>query len=138
ATFGVVFFTGLNAVWEANYPSMFSFGVCFTLFSLSVIGGIVALIWQGKHRVHGGTATMIWLLVITFVIGGGIIDYVYTVTNFAAQVEAQVRAGTHPAAMMNFVTPFQLRSMPGFNKVLWSYGIWSVVLGLFGLIFVFM
>jgi hypothetical protein len=138
ATFGVVFLTGLNAIWEVNYPSTLSYGVCVTLFALSVVGGIASLVWQGKHRVHRGAATMTWFLVVTFVIGGGIIDYVYTVTNFASQINARAQAGTPRPAMMNFVTPFQMRPMPGFEKVLWSYGIWSVVLGLTGLIFVFM
>jgi hypothetical protein len=43
-----------------------------------------------------------------------------------------------PPATFSFITPFQLRPMAGFDRVLWSYGIWSVLLGLAGLIFVFM
>jgi hypothetical protein len=105
-----------------------------------VIGGIAALIWQGRHRVHRGAATMIWFLVITFVIGGGIVDYVYTMSNFFVQAQPHGDPGfpTGRPATMSWVTPFQMRSMLGFNAVLWSYGIWSVVLGLIGLVFVFM
>ena len=135
ATFGVVFLGGLNAIWEVNYPSIFAYGVCVTLFGLSVIGGIASLIWQGKHRVHRGAATMIWFLVITFVVGGGILDYVYTMSNFVAQVD---KIRTSPPRIFHFLTPFQLRAMPGFNTVLWTYGIWSVLLGLFGLVFIFL
>ena len=131
--FAAVLLSGLNAIWEVNHPSGLSMGILLGLFFVTVVGGIVALVRQVRHRVHGGAALMTWLVVITFVIGMGSVDYAF------AMVEAfgQARAG-RPPLRVDFVSPFELRHMAGFDVVLWTFGICALLLGLLGLIFVFM
>jgi hypothetical protein len=135
-TFGAVLLSGLNAVWEVNYPSLTSYSLLLALFGLSVVIGIVALVRQARHHVHRGAFALIWVQVITFVLGAGGIDYVFTMVNIfnRARTEPQSR----PPTIVNFLSPFQLRHMTGFDAVLWSYGVWALLLGLLGLIFVFM
>ncbi len=137
-TFALVLLTGLNAIWEVNFPSTISFAIFVAFFSLSAVLGLIALVRKGKRRVHRGAATMVWLLMISFVMGGSTLTYVYSMVGFIARVDSQVEAHGPPPPAFDFLSPFQMRHMPGFSAVLWSYGILSVVMALLGLIFVFM
>lgn len=133
--FAVALLTGLNAIWEVNYPSSVSYGSLLSLFTVSVIGGIVGIVRQARHRVHFGTALVTWLLVMTFVIGMGGVEYVFTMIDAFTRARANPRS---PPATFDLVSPFELRHMTGFDPVLWTFGVWAILLGLLGLIFVFL
>jgi uncharacterized membrane protein len=136
-TFVLVLFAGLNAIWEVNYSSSWSFIVLVTLFCVSTVCGVLALILQGKHRVHRGAAVMIWLLVLSFIIGGAGLEYAFSMVSFVRRPWSPRRRG-QPPATFDFLSPFQMRAMPDFAAVLWVYGAWSILLGLVGLIFALM
>lgn len=131
-TFGLVLLSGLNAIWEVNHPSTISFAILIGLFGASVVSGIVALVRQARHRVHRWAAAAIWVLVITFILGGGGIDYAFSMISLVNSAKAQPHS--QPPVMMNFVTPFEMRNMAGFDQVLWIYGGWAILLALLGLI----
>lgn len=133
--FTMVVLTGLSAIWEANQPSTGSLTLLVILFALSVITGIVTLVRQAWHRVHFGAALVTWFVVITFVLGMGGVDYVFTMV----QVFNEARTNRHPPSpVMDFLSPSALRQVAGFDTVLWVLGVWALLLGLLGLIFVFM
>ena len=92
------------------------------------------MVRQAKHRVHTGAALLTWVLVVTFVVGMGGVDYVFTLI----QAFNQGRTNPGSAPTLNFLSPFELRHMAGFDGVLWTFGIWALLLGLLGLIFIFM
>jgi hypothetical protein len=135
-TFGVVLLSGLNAIWEVNYPSTASYTLLLALFGLSIVSGVIALVRQARRRVHGGAVALIWVLVITFVLGAGGIDYVFTMVNIFNRARTESSPG--PPTMVNMLNPFQMRPMAGFDSVLWIYGALAILLGLLGLIFAFM
>jgi len=135
-TFIFAIFTGLLAIWDANFPSTASFTIFMIVFCLSAISGIAAIVRQTKRPVHGGAAAMIWLLVISYVAGGAWVNIGFS---FADQVLRMTPSGGKGSQFGDVpfreIGPYQMRQMLGFEYVLWMIGIFSVLLGIVGLIF---
>lgn len=125
--FILVVFTGAVALWEANFNST-AFLTFVILFALVAISGIIAVVRQARRRVHGVAAGMVWVVVISYVVGG---VWVNTGYSFIEQLDTN-------STPFREISPFQMRQMVGFDYVLWAYGILSLVVGLIGLIFTLM
>ncbi len=121
-------FTGAVGLWEASFNST-AFLTFLILFGLVSVAGIVAIVRQAKHRVHGVAAGMVWVVVIGYVVGG---IWVNTAYSFLEQLDFE------HARPFRELSPFKMRQMGGFDYVLWAYGILSLVVGLIGLIFTLM
>ena len=138
ASFALVLLSGLTAIWEAIYPSNVSLIGLTVLFSASSVCAIIALIRQARRRVHRGAAAVAWVIAIGNIIGVVAVNMAYTM--FDAIVQARIHAATHARGPLFIapLTPFRLRHMPGFQNVLWTYGVVAVLLALVGLVFALM
>jgi hypothetical protein len=126
--FILVVFTGAAGLWEARFNST-AFVTFLILFGLVAVAGIVAIVRQANHRVHGVAAGMVWVVVIGYVVGG---IWVNTAYSFLEHIDLE------HTRLFRELSPFKMRQMGGFNYVLWAYGILSLVVGLIGLIFTLM
>ena len=107
------------------------------IFCLAAGLGIAALVRQAKWSVHPVAAALIWVLVISYIAGGAWLNTGYSL---ADQIFRQMQHGTDLERQAPFreISPYYMRHMGGFDYVLWAFGIFSVMLGLLGLIFAFM
>jgi hypothetical protein len=137
-TFALLLLAGGAAIWEVNFPSTLSYGVLLGLFSVIVLLGVIALIWQARRPVHRSAAVMTWLLVISYVFGGVAVNAGFTWFDMILQIRMQSALRTSQPPQFHQISPFRMRHLPGFENVLWVFGIWSVLLGLLGLICVFL
>jgi hypothetical protein len=137
-SFALVLLSGLTAIWEAIYPSDVSLIVLTVLFSASTVCAFITLIRQARRRVHRGAAAVAWVIAIGNIIGVVAVNAAYTM--FYSIVQARIHAATHARGplLVPALTPFRLRHMPGFQSVLWIYGLAAVLLALLGLVFALM
>jgi hypothetical protein len=136
--FTLALLSGLIAIWEVNDPSNASLMVLTTLFCLSTLGSVLALVRQARRRVHPVAGVMTWLLVIGSIIGALIVNGIFTMVDALSQAKIQAAVHSRGPMIIHPLTPFRLRHMPGFDNVLWVYGVVTVIAALVGLIFVFM
>jgi hypothetical protein len=134
-TFALVLLGGLFAIWEVNFPSMASLTAVIAFFCLASISAVLALVRQGKRRVHSVAAAMTWAVVISYIVGGLGVQTVFTWTDAFMRERLGATAPNARAPLMHQPTPFEMRNLPGFAGVLWVFGILSIMMGALGLIF---
>ena len=120
-----------------NIPSTVSFTGLIVIFCFAAVGGIAALVRQARFRVHHIAAALIWVLVICYVAGGAWLNTGYSFADQFLRMEVQHRTGLEKQAQFREISPYRMRHMGGFDYVLWAFGIFSVMLGLVGVIFTF-
>ena len=134
-TFALVVLNAIVAFWELKFSSTVSYVLLIVLFFLSTLVAIFALVRQAKRPVHRAAAALIWFLVIAYVIGGVGVQTAFTMLDTFARARRGYEVDP-PSAWG--VTPLQIREMAGFEGVLWVYAISSLLLGLVGLLFIFL
>jgi hypothetical protein len=135
-TFGLVLVSGLIAIWEVLSHNEFAFVALLVAFGITLVSGIAALIWQMRRPVHRGAVVMIWILVISYAAGAFYANLAYSMIDQMQGVRVQAATHSQQPTAFREISPFRMRHMPGFDMMIWVFGIWSILLALFGLIFV--
>jgi hypothetical protein len=132
-TFLLLLFAGVAALLNVTTRSPWSFIVALVFFFAVGLSGIGALIFQVRHPVPRAAAAANWILVVLCLVGGVGVNAGYCWLDMFLQAERNPRVPPH----FRQLSPLTMRTMPGFDYVLWIFGVTGVMLGLVGLISVF-
>jgi hypothetical protein len=132
AAFVVLLLSGGAALWEEAHSSALWLNMNAALLACAAVLVVCALIAQGRRRVAKPVMVLTWIDTGFYIIGTSVVYMVY-VFIYSFQRATSGRPVERGAAVM----PSTFRHMPGFDYVLLTYGICSLLLGALGLVLLF-